>query len=601
MRSLSRLYFNLGCWPSIGLFFLMRPQFGIIGGSSSALIYCLFYTIIAMGFDKQTRLDFGITMFWFVGLLYNAAIVELFPGYFTFHFSTFLYCSLFLCAYLPAVFGAKPFTIQFAKRSTPKGFWQTDSFITTNKIMSLGWAGLFLLILCITFTGGLYGQIVIPVLMLLGVGLPLTIKFPSYYLKRQGIDIDKISTNIKPGNRAEISTGPATTVQPISTMPQNNRQRQQITDRLGPIKNALIIFGSPRRKKGHTYELLTTFIHGMQEGGIEVEMIDLLDYTIRPCSGCFSCWTKTPGSCIHQDDMSELLQKLDRAECVVYAQPLYVFTVPGIMKNFLDRSLPRLEPYLIKHPNGSTRHPRRWSKNGRMILFSVCGFPEIEHFDALRRMYQLLSQASGTEIVGEILRPASESLHFSQQIGDGVTAMEEALYTAGYQVATLGFIRQQTEAAISQPLFTSQDNFHAVANEFWDTWIRYESERRRGATELELQDYLDNEPAILFKGMASIFDKDKANDFSGSFQFNLQDGNRERFHITIDNGICQTGAGELSNPDIIINTPFATWSSIARGEIGGQEALGQGLYTIQGNVAHLTKFNEIFSRTPKEK
>jgi len=215
-------------------------------------------------------------------------------------------------------------------------------------------------------------------------------------------------------------------------------------------------------------------------------------------------------------------------------------------------------------------------------------------------MYRLLSQASGTEIVGEILRPASESLHFSQQIGDSVTAMEKGLRTAGYQLGTLGFIRQQTEAAISKPLFTSQDNFHAVANEFWDTWIRYESERRRGATELELQDYLDNEPAILFKGMASIFDKNKANDFSGTFQFNLQDGNRDQFHITINNGNCQTGTGELSNPDIVINTPFTTWQSIARGEVDGQEALSKGLYTIQGNVGHLVKFNEIFSRTTKE-
>lgn len=596
MKLLAKIFFPLACWPSIPLFFLMQAKFGVVQASFSALIYSLFYTIVAMGFSRQTRLDFAVVLFWLTGLVLTLVNAELLPGYFSGWFSTFLYLSLFLCAYLPMVAGAQPFTIQFAKRNTPEELWQTDHFFKTNEIMSLGWATLFLINICITLLGGFYAQIVVPLLLVLVVGIPFNLKFPSFYLKTKGIDLAAMSSSLQPAKTPEHHADPAAIGQPAPPAESINRQRQKIADKLGPVKKALVIFGSPRRKKGHTYQLLTRFIDGMKESGVDVELLDLLDYKIRPCTGCFSCWTRTPGRCIHKDDMGELLKKVDQADFVVYAQPLYIFTVPGIMKNFLDRCLPRLEPYLIKKENGSTRHPRRWTQNGRVVIFSVCGFPEMEHFDSLRRMYQLLTETSGQFIVGEVLRPASESLNFSNRIGKAVEAMEEAISQAGRQIGTLGFIKSETEEAISQSLFTDQDNFNNVANEFWDTWIRFESERRRGETQEELQDYLDNEPGILFKGMAATFDKTLGGDFKGTFQFNIQDGNQDQYYITIDNGTCVTHEGETQEADVIINTSFTTWASISTGEISGQDALSQGLYTVEGNIGHLLKFNEIFGR-----
>jgi len=596
MKLFANIFFGVACWPSIVLFFLLQQKFGVVQASFSALVYALFYTIIAMGFDRQTRLDLGVVLFWVTGLIVTFFNGELLPGYFSGRFSTFLYLSLFLCAYLPMVAGAQPFTIQFAKRNTPEEFQQTDYFFKTNRIMSLGWAGLFLFIICITLTGGFYAQIVIPLLLVLIIGIPFNLKFPKFYLQTKGIDLTAMSSSLQKATNHEISTGPENIGQPEKSIESINRQRRKIADKLGPVKKALIIFGSPRKEKGHTYRLLSRFINGMKESGVDVELIHLLDYNIRPCTGCFSCWTRTPGRCIHKDDMGDLLKKFDQADFVVYAQPLYVFTVPGIMKNFLDRCLPRLEPYLIRKENGSTRHPRRWTQNGRVVIFSVCGFPEMEHFDALRRMYRLLSETSGTHIVGEVLRPASESLQFSNQMGGAVEAIEDAIVEAGRQIGTIGYIKRETEKTISQSLFKDRNNFHKVANEFWDTWIRFESARRRGETNETLQDYLDNEPGILFKGMAAVFDKEKAGDFKATFQFNLQDGNRDQYYITIDNGKCVTWEGKTKDADVIINTPFTIWKSISRGEISGREALSRGLYSVEGNIGHLLKFNEIFGR-----
>ena len=102
----------------------------------------------------------------------------------------------------------------------------------------------------------------------------------------------------------------------------------------------LAINGSPRGAIGKYRGFLKPFLKGCEEAGAEIETIYLKDKDIKHCSGCFTCWTKTPGKCIHKDDMEELLDKISQADIMVYATPLYYYTVTGIMKDFMDRMIP---------------------------------------------------------------------------------------------------------------------------------------------------------------------------------------------------------------------------------------------------------------------
>ncbi len=65
----------------------------------------------------------------------------------------------------------------------------------------------------------------------------------------------------------------------------------------------LVINGSPRRKNGLTYFYLQYLIKGIEQTGVEVEVIDIYDkkFNIEPCRGCFTCWTKTKGKCVIED------------------------------------------------------------------------------------------------------------------------------------------------------------------------------------------------------------------------------------------------------------------------------------------------------------
>lgn len=93
--------------------------------------------------------------------------------------------------------------------------------------------------------------------------------------------------------------------------------------------------------------ILGDLLQGMREAGAEVEVVELRRKKIRYCIGCFTCWTKTPGVCLHKDDMTrEIFPKYRDSDLVVLATPLFHYTVNAIMKTFIERTLPIALPFL---------------------------------------------------------------------------------------------------------------------------------------------------------------------------------------------------------------------------------------------------------------
>lgn len=93
--------------------------------------------------------------------------------------------------------------------------------------------------------------------------------------------------------------------------------------------NILLLNASPRVKRSSTYVILLALEEGMKAANnrVESEIINLYKYDIHPCPGCYSCWTKTIGKCIYQDDMVELLLKYTEPDILVFGTPLYHFTI----------------------------------------------------------------------------------------------------------------------------------------------------------------------------------------------------------------------------------------------------------------------------------
>lgn len=104
------------------------------------------------------------------------------------------------------------------------------------------------------------------------------------------------------------------------------------------MKKVLILSASPR-KKGNSDILCQQFKKGVEEAGHSVEQIYLYDKRIGFCRACYACFKA--GKCVLQDDMAEILDKVQSADVLVVATPTYFMTMNGMLKNTIDRFLPK--------------------------------------------------------------------------------------------------------------------------------------------------------------------------------------------------------------------------------------------------------------------
>ena len=104
-------------------------------------------------------------------------------------------------------------------------------------------------------------------------------------------------------------------------------------------KKVLILSGSPR-KGGNSDLLCDEFLRGAQESGHQVEKIFLRDKKVAPCNACYFC-KNSGGTCTIQDDMSEILDKMQAADVIVMASPVYFYSIDAQMKAVIDRSVAR--------------------------------------------------------------------------------------------------------------------------------------------------------------------------------------------------------------------------------------------------------------------
>lgn len=105
------------------------------------------------------------------------------------------------------------------------------------------------------------------------------------------------------------------------------------------VKKVLILSGSPR-KGGNSDLLCDEFMRGAVEAGHEVEKIRVAEKKIGYCHACYYC-KQSGGKCAFQDDMTEVLQKMIDADVIVFASPVYFYSIDAQLKAVIDRTVAR--------------------------------------------------------------------------------------------------------------------------------------------------------------------------------------------------------------------------------------------------------------------
>jgi multimeric flavodoxin WrbA len=95
------------------------------------------------------------------------------------------------------------------------------------------------------------------------------------------------------------------------------------------------ILGSAR-KEGNTEFLLDVALEEAQAKGGSTSKITLRDKVIAPCDGCMGC--ARTGECVIKDDMQEVYKEIREADGIIWASPVYYWSMSGLTKIALDRT-----------------------------------------------------------------------------------------------------------------------------------------------------------------------------------------------------------------------------------------------------------------------
>ncbi len=95
------------------------------------------------------------------------------------------------------------------------------------------------------------------------------------------------------------------------------------------------INGSPRGNNSRTLKLVEGVLGGAKERGAETELVDVGALDIQYCIGCHVCYAE--GECIQEDDLSDVVAKMTRADGIVLGSPVYINGVTAQLKTMIDR------------------------------------------------------------------------------------------------------------------------------------------------------------------------------------------------------------------------------------------------------------------------
>lgn len=109
-------------------------------------------------------------------------------------------------------------------------------------------------------------------------------------------------------------------------------------------KKIIVLNGSPRRG-GNTAALVDRFLQGAKEAGHQVTRFDLRDMEIHPCLGCYGGGKDLNSPCVQKDAMDEIYPVYREADVVIFASPMYFWTISGQLKCALDRLFATAEGY----------------------------------------------------------------------------------------------------------------------------------------------------------------------------------------------------------------------------------------------------------------
>ena len=221
----------------------------------------------------------------------------------------------------------------------------------------------------------------------------------------------------------------------------------------------LVLNGSPKREQSDTMHITQAFLEGMNKAARQdIHIIHVIDKHIEYCTGCFSCM-RNGGTCVHDDDMREILEEILSSDLLIWSFPLYCYGIPAPLKALLDRTLPLSSMAMQKVGDRYEHVGQADFSHLRYLMICGCGFPNSKHnFEPAVAQFKLCFPGDHEIIT------VPESPMFNAPEAAVVTEPRLALVKqAGKQFAEAGEINAALLAEIGTPMIP-EEQYAAIVN-----------------------------------------------------------------------------------------------------------------------------------------
>ena len=220
------------------------------------------------------------------------------------------------------------------------------------------------------------------------------------------------------------------------------------------------INASHRGDKGFTHFLIDKIATGATREGASFKTIVLAKHKINHCIGCQVCHTETSYlKCIYEDkdDVKDIFAKLREADIIIFATPVYLFNMSGLLKVFLDRinSTGDSGKLQLSKCGLFFHHIDHELCSKPFVLLVCCDNMEDETPKNVISYFRTYSKFMDAPMVGTIVRKSG------RLIGHGRSPQKEKQYPkiydvydafqqAGRELATIGKIRPESQRRTNQ-------------------------------------------------------------------------------------------------------------------------------------------------------
>ncbi len=226
--------------------------------------------------------------------------------------------------------------------------------------------------------------------------------------------------------------------------------------------NILAINSSYRGDKGHTRFLIDKLFQGAKKAGAECQVVTLASLKINRCLACGKCQTADHHlKCVHdtRDDVAAVFRQMRWADIIVYATPVYVFGLSGLLKTFLERFYGRGDSVdlSISRSGLMFHHVDRSICSKPFVTLVCCDNLENETPKNALSYFQTFSKFMDAPQVGVLVRNGgrlSGHGHDSdrEKSVPKILNVYAAYEQSGHELATIGHIRRSTERRANQEI-----------------------------------------------------------------------------------------------------------------------------------------------------